>query len=148
MGGMGFIELNKGLCMLSVLINTHMLMAARHCGARRFFYSSSACDYAGCKQRETDNPGLKEEDAYPADPEDGYACEKLFSERMCHRFREDFGIETRMARYHIIYGPNARSKAHAKKPRLPIAARSLLQKIEEAKKSKSGASKASVANKF
>jgi nucleoside-diphosphate-sugar epimerase len=106
MGGMGFIELNKGLCMLTVLINTHLLMAARECGARRFFYSSSACAYAGYKQKETDNPGLKEEDAYPADPEDGYGWEKLFSERMCRHFREDFGIETRMARYHNVYGPN------------------------------------------
>ena len=106
MGGMGFIELNKGLCMLSVLINTHLLMAARICGATRFFYSSSACVYAGYKQRETENPGLKETDAYPADPEDGYGWEKLFSERMCRHFREDFGIETRVARYHNVYGPN------------------------------------------
>ena len=106
MGGMGFIELNKGLCMLSVLINTHLLMAARHCGATRFFYSSSACVYAGYKQRETNNPGLKEEDAYPADPEDGYGWEKLFSERMCRHFREDFGIQTRVARYHNVYGPH------------------------------------------
>lgn len=106
MGGMGFIELNKGLCMLSVLINTHMLMAARHCGATRFFYSSSACVYAGYKQKETDNPGLKEEDAYPADPEDGYGWEKLFSERMCRHFMEDFGIQTRVARYHNVYGPH------------------------------------------
>jgi nucleoside-diphosphate-sugar epimerase len=81
-------------------------MAARHCGATRFFYSSSACVYAGYKQRETDNPGLKEEDAYPADPEDGYGWEKLFSERMCRHFREDFGIQTRIARYHNVYGPH------------------------------------------
>jgi nucleoside-diphosphate-sugar epimerase len=81
-------------------------MAARHCGARHFFYSSSACVYAGYKQRETENPGLKEEDAYPADPEDGYGWEKLFSERMCRHFREDFGIETRVARYHNVYGPH------------------------------------------
>ncbi len=105
MGGMGFIELNKGLCMLSVLINTHLLMAARQCGASRFFYASSACVYAGYKQRETANPGLKEEDAYPADPEDGYGWEKLFSERMCRHFAEDFGVETRVARYHNVYGP-------------------------------------------
>lgn len=127
MGGMGFIELNKGLCMLSVLINTHMLMAARHCGARRFFYSSSACVYAGYNQRETENPGLKEADAYPADPEDGYGWEKLFSERMCRHFREDFGIETRVARYHNVYGPNGtfdggREKAPAAICRKVIAA--------------------------
>ena len=105
MGGMGFIELNKALCMLTVLINTHMLMAARQCGATRFFYPSSACVYAGFKQQETSNPGLKEEHAYPADPEDGYGWEKLFSERMCRHFREDFGVETRIARYHNVYGP-------------------------------------------
>ena len=127
MGGMGFIELNKGLLMLSVLINTQMLMAARHCGARRFFYSSSACVYAGYKQRETENPGLKEADAYPADPEDGYGWEKLFSERMCRHFREDFGIETRVARYHNVYGPNGtfdggREKAPAAICRKVIAA--------------------------
>jgi GDP-D-mannose 3', 5'-epimerase len=106
MGGMGFIELHKGLCMLSVLINTHLLVAARHCGATRFFYASSACVYAGYKQRETNNPGLKEADAYPADPEDGYGWEKLFSERMCRHFREDFGIHTCVARYHNVYGPH------------------------------------------
>jgi len=105
MGGMGFIENHKALCMLSVLINTHMLMAARDCGATRFFFSSSACVYAGYKQLTTDNPGLKEEDAYPADPEDGYGWEKLFSERMCRHFYEDFGLETRIARFHNVYGP-------------------------------------------
>ena len=106
MGGMGFIENNKALCMLTVLINTHMLMAARDVGATRFFFSSSACVYAGYKQKTTDNPGLKEEDAYPADPEDGYGWEKLFSERMCRHFLEDFGLATRVARFHNVYGPH------------------------------------------
>ena len=105
MGGMGFIENNKALCMLSVLINTHMLQAAHRAGVRRFFYSSSACVYNADKQRDTNNPGLKEEDAYPALPEDGYGWEKLFSERMCRHFREDFGLETRVARFHNVYGP-------------------------------------------
>jgi GDP-D-mannose 3',5'-epimerase len=128
MGGMGFIELNKGLCMLSVLINTHLLMAARECGARRFFYASSACVYAGYKQKTTENPGLKEEDAYPADPEDGYGWEKLFSERMCRHFREDFGVETRVARFHNVYGPHGtydggREKAPAAICRKVIAAK-------------------------
>lgn len=128
MGGMGFIELNKGLCMLTVLINTHMLMAARECGATRFFFPSSACVYAGFKQKEVDNPGLKEEDAYPADPEDGYGWEKLFSERMCRHFREDFGLETRVARYHNVYGPHGtfdggREKAPAAICRKVIAAK-------------------------
>src|SRR5215831_14890600 len=92
MGGMGFIENNKALCMLSVLINTHMLQAAHECGVHQFFYSSSACVYNAEKQRDPDNPGLKEEDAYPAMGEDGYGWEKLFSERMCRHFREDFGL--------------------------------------------------------
>jgi GDP-D-mannose 3', 5'-epimerase len=105
MGGMGFIENNKALCMLSVLINTHMLMAAKECGVVRFFYASSACVYNGDKQKTSDVPALKEEDAYPALPEDGYGWEKLFSERMCRHFREDFGIATRVARYHNVYGP-------------------------------------------
>jgi GDP-D-mannose 3',5'-epimerase len=105
MGGMGFIENNKALCMLSVLTNTHMLMAARDKGAERFFYSSSACVYNGEKQTSPDVVALKEEDAYPALPEDGYGWEKLFSERMCRHFEEDYGLETRVARYHNVYGP-------------------------------------------
>lgn len=105
MGGMGFIENNKALCMLSVLINTHLLEAARHHRVDRFFFSSSACVYAADKQTDPNNPGLKEADAYPAMPEDGYGWEKLFSERMCRHFREDFGLVTRVARYHNVYGP-------------------------------------------
>ena len=106
MGGMGFIEKNKALCMLSVLINTHMLMAARESGVQRYFYSSSACVYNAEKQKDTSSPALKEEDAYPALAEDGYGWEKLFSERMCRHFREDFGVETRVARFHNVYGPH------------------------------------------
>ena len=105
MGGMGFIENNKALCMLSVLTNTHMLMAARDKGVERFFYSSSACVYNAEKQTNPDVVALKEEDAYPALPEDGYGWEKLFSERMCRHYEEDFGIQTRVARYHNVYGP-------------------------------------------
>jgi nucleoside-diphosphate-sugar epimerase len=105
MGGMGFIENNKGLCMLSVLINTHMLLAARDSGVQRFFYSSSACVYNGDKQKSPDVVPLKEEDAYPALPEDGYGWEKLFSERMCRHFEEDFGLQCRVARFHNVYGP-------------------------------------------
>ncbi|MFH1067305.1 MAG: NAD-dependent epimerase/dehydratase family protein [bacterium] len=128
MGGMGFIENNKALCMLSVLINTHLLMAAKKVGVERFFYSSSACVYAAGKQTETNNPGLKEEDAYPAMAEDGYGWEKLFSERMCRHFREDFGVVTRVARYHNVYGPNGsydggREKAPAAICRKVIAAK-------------------------
>ncbi len=105
MGGMGFIENNKALCMLSVLINTHMLMAARECRAERYFFSSSACVYNAEKQMDPAQPSLKESDAYPALAEDGYGWEKLFSERMCRHFREDFGLQTRVARFHNVYGP-------------------------------------------
>ena len=127
MGGMGFIETHKAECMLSVLINTHMLMAAREVGAERFFYSSSACVYAADKQTRADVAPLREADAYPAMPEDGYGWEKLFSERMCRHFREDFGLETRIARYHNVYGPHGtydggREKAPAAICRKVIAA--------------------------
>jgi len=105
MGGMGFIENNKALCMLSVLINTHMLQAAVKYKVPRYFYSSSACVYNADKQKTFAAPSLKEEDAYPAMPEDGYGWEKLFSERMCRHFREDFSLRTRMARFHNVYGP-------------------------------------------
>ena len=105
MGGMGFIENNKALCMLSVLTTTHMLLAARDSGVERFFYSSSACVYNGEKQKNPEVTPLKEEDAYPALPEDGYGWEKLFSERMCRHFEEDFGMVCRVARYHNVYGP-------------------------------------------
>ena len=129
MGGMGFIENNKALCMLSVLTNTHMLMAAREKGVERFFYSSSACVYNADKQVNPDVVALKEEDAYPAMPEDGYGWEKLFSERMCRHFREDYGLATRMARYHNVYGPlgtwtGGREKAPA----------AICRKVIEAKK--------------
>lgn len=105
MGGMGFIENNKALCMLSVLTNTHALMAARDSGVKRFFYASSACVYNGDKQTDPNVTALKEEDAYPALPEDGYGWEKLFSERMCRHFEEDFGLQCRVARFHNVYGP-------------------------------------------
>lgn len=106
MGGMGFIETHKAECMLSVLINTNLLMAAREFGVERYFYSSSACVYAADKQTDPSVTALKEADAYPAMPEDGYGWEKLFSERMCRHFMEDFGIQTRVARYHNVYGPH------------------------------------------
>jgi nucleoside-diphosphate-sugar epimerase len=127
MGGMGFIEQNKALCMLTVLINTHMLMAARDAGVERFFYSSSACVYAAEKQTDAAVQPLREQDAYPAMPEDGYGWEKLFSERMCRHFREDFGVQTRVARYHNVYGPygtyeGGREKAPAAICRKVIAA--------------------------
>src|SRR6202165_1716552 len=130
MGGMGFIENNRALCMLSVLTNTHMLMAAKDLGVERFFYSSSACVYNGDKQKDANVVALKEEDAYPALPEDGYGGEKLFSERMCRHFEEDFGLQCRVARFHNVYGPygtwnGGREKAPA----------AICRKVIEAKRS-------------
>lgn len=106
MGGMGFIANNKALCMLSVLINTHLLMAAKDLGIKKYLYSSTACVYAEEHQTEAANVSLKESDAYPAMPENGYGWEKLFSERLCTHFYEDFGIEVRIVRFHNVYGPN------------------------------------------
>ena len=128
MGGMGFIETHKAECMLSVLINTHMLMAAKDAGVKRFFYSSSACVYAAEKQTSAAVVALKEADSYPAMPEDGYGWEKLFSERMCRHFTEDFRLATRVARYHNVYGPfgtydGGREKAPAAICRKVIAAK-------------------------
>ena len=105
MGGMGFIENNKAECMLSVLINTNLLRACLKNKVKKYFFSSSACVYNSSKQSKVFVPGLKETDAYPADPEDGYGWEKLFSERMCRHFYEDFNLETRVVRYHNVYGP-------------------------------------------
>ena len=105
MGGMGFIENNKAECMLSVLINTNLLLGCQKNKILKYFFSSSACVYNASKQLKNFIPGLKETDAYPADPEDGYGWEKLFSERMCRHFTEDFGVQTRVARYHNVYGP-------------------------------------------
>jgi len=106
MGGMGFITNNRALCMLSVLINTHMLKASLDNGVERYFYSSSACVYAAGKQSDANVTALREEDAYPAMPENGYGWEKLFSERMCRHFREDFSLVSRVARFHNVYGPH------------------------------------------
>lgn len=105
MGGMGFIENNKAECMQSVLINTNLLISCKENGIKKYFFSSSACAYNTSKQQKVFINGLKEEDAYPAYPEDGYGWEKLFSERMCRHFMEDYGIQVRIARYHNIYGP-------------------------------------------
>ena len=128
MGGMGFIETHKAECMLSVLISTHMLMAAHEAAVERLFYSSSACVYAAERQTAADVAALRESDAYPAMPEDGYGWEKLFSERMCRHFDEDYGFATRVARYHNVYGPSGtydggREKAPAAICRKVIAAK-------------------------
>lgn len=128
MGGMGFIETHKAECMLSVLINTHLLMGARDAGVKRFFFSSSACVYNAEKQLDANVTPLREADAYPALPEDGYGWEKLFSERMCRHFTEDFGIETRVARYHNVYGPHGTFEGGREK-----APAALCRKVIEAK---------------
>jgi nucleoside-diphosphate-sugar epimerase len=128
MGGMGFIEANKALCMLSVLINTHLLEAARAEGVRRYFFSSSACVYAEEKQRDAEVQPLREEYAYPAMPEDGYGWEKLFSERMCRHFSEDFGLSTVAVRFHNVYGPNGTFEGGREK-----APAAICRKVAEAK---------------
>jgi len=130
MGGMGFIENNKALCMLSVLTNTNMLLAAKDAGVQRFFYASSACVYNAEKQVSPNVVPLKEEDAYPALPEDGYGWEKLFSERMCRHFEEDFGLVCRVARYHNVYGPNGTWTGGREK-----APAAICRKVIEAKRS-------------
>ena len=129
MGGMGFIENNRALCMLSVLINTHLLMAARKFAVQRYFYASSACVYAADKQTSPDVVALKESDAYPAMPEDGYGWEKLFSERMCRHFREDFGLITRVARYHNVYGPHGTYDGGREKAPAAICRKVILAKL-------------------
>ena len=130
MGGMGFIENNKALCMLSILINTHLLMAAKEHKVKKYLYSSSACVYAADKQTDTAVTALKEADAYPAMPEDGYGWEKLFSERMCKHFEEDFGMQVRVVRFHNVYGPDGTWRGGREK-----APAALCRKIIEAKKS-------------
>ena len=106
MGGIGFIESHKAEIMHdNVLINVHMLEAARLNEVKRYLYTSSACVYPAYRQNSADVKALKEEDAYPADPEDGYGWEKLLSERQCRHYYEDYGLETRVVRFHNIYGP-------------------------------------------
>jgi GDP-D-mannose 3',5'-epimerase len=130
MGGMGFIENSRALCMLTVLINTHLLMAAKKHNVERYFYASSACVYAAGKQRDPNVTALKEEDAYPAEAEDGYGWEKLFSERMCRHFTEDFKLLTRVARFHNVYGPEGTYEGGREK-----APAAICRKVIEAKMS-------------
>jgi GDP-D-mannose 3', 5'-epimerase len=106
MGGIGFIETNKGeIVRDNTLINMHTIEAARENGVKRLLYTSSACIYPGYLQKSPDVTPLREEDAYPADAEDGYGWEKLYTERVCRHYREDFGLDTRVVRFHNIYGP-------------------------------------------
>ena len=105
MGGMGFISSHHAQILYNnSLINLHTLEAARENGVKRYLYTSSACIYPEFLQEETDVKPLKEEDAYPAFPQDAYGWEKLVSERLCHHYREDYGIETRTVRFHNIFG--------------------------------------------
>lgn len=129
MGGMGFIENNKALCMLSVLVNTHMLMACKEYSVKKYFFSSSACVYNADKQNKTFIEGLKEEDAYPALPEDGYGWEKLFSERMCRHFLEDYKLDVKVARFHNIYGPNGTYEGGREKAPAALCRKAINAKI-------------------
>lgn len=128
MGGMGFIENNKVLCMLNVLTSTNILLAAQETRVKRFFYASSACVYNAQKQTRSDAIALKEADAYPALPEDGYGWEKLFSERMCRHFEEESDLICRVARYHNVYGPYGTWKGGREK-----APAAICRKVIEAK---------------
>lgn len=128
MGGMGFVEHNRALCMISVLINTHLLMAARELDVKKFLFTSTACVYRADKQDSTNVVALKEDDVYPAMPEDGYGWEKLFSERMCRHFHEDFGIDVRVVRLHNVYGPYGTWKGGREK-----APAAICRKVIEAK---------------
>jgi GDP-D-mannose 3',5'-epimerase len=131
MGGMGFIENNKAECMLSVLINTNLLQASKLNKVKKYFFSSSACVYNAQKQKTTFIPGLKEEDAYPAEPEDGYGWEKLFSERMCRHFTEDFGLQTRVARFHNVYGEFGTFDGGREKAPAALSRKMIIAKIEK-----------------
>jgi GDP-D-mannose 3',5'-epimerase len=130
MGGMGFIAANKASCMLSVLIDAHLLEAARDAGCRRLFYASSACVYPTHFQDTSDARPLREDDVHPASPEDGYGWQKLFGERLCRHFREDFGLETRVARYHNVYGEHG--TWHGGREKAPAA---ICRKVAEAVRS-------------
>ena len=132
MGGMGFIENNKALCMLSAVININLLNSSKKNKIKKFFYSSSACVYPSYRQKDYKRPQLKEIDAYPADPEDGYGWEKLFNERMCRHFYEDFGLETRIARYHNVYGEYGSWKDGREKAPAALA-RKFVESIDQKK---------------
>ena len=130
MGGMGFIENNKALCMENVLIQTHLMMAARDNRVKEVLYSSTACVYPAAIQSEVkdeSSQALKESDVFPANPDDGYGWEKLFSELITHYFSEDFHIDSRVCRYHNVYGPNGTWKGGREK-----APAAICRKVAEA----------------
>jgi nucleoside-diphosphate-sugar epimerase len=127
MGGIGFIEHNKALCMLSIIPDVNTLKASYKNNVKKFLFASTACVYPTYKQNTTLPEPLAENTTYPADPEDGYGWEKLFMERMCRHFTEDFGIETRIVRYHNVYGPNGTWNSGREK-----APAALIRKVIEA----------------
>ena len=134
MGGMGFIENNKADCMMSVLINTNLLRASKKRKIKKYLFSSSACVYNAAKQSHSNNPALKEEDAYPAQPEDGYGWEKLFGERMCRHFQEDYGLQVRIIRFHNVYGPHGTYNGGREKAPAAICRKIIEAKIKKKKK--------------
>jgi GDP-D-mannose 3',5'-epimerase len=139
MGGMGFISRHHARILYhNSLINLHTLEAARINGIKRYFYPSSACIYPEYKQLQAKNTGLKERDAYPAQPQDAYGWEKLISERLCMHYREDYGIETRVVRFHNIFGPLGTWDGGREKAPAAIAARLRLRSSPGIQWSKSG----------
>ena len=131
MGGIGYIENNKSHCMLSVMINTNLLKASIQNKIKKYFFSSSACIYNTNLQKNSNAKPLKETDAYPALPEDGYGWEKLFSERMCKNFEEDYGLKIRIARFHNIYGPYGTFGGGREKAPAAICRKIALSKIKK-----------------
>jgi nucleoside-diphosphate-sugar epimerase len=132
MGGIGFIELNKILCMLSVIPDTNTIKAAHVNGVKKFLFASTACIYPKYKQHTVTPEPLMEDTAYPADPEDGYGWEKLFMERMCRHFSEDYGMDVRIVRYHNVFGPEGTWQGGREK-----APAALCRKVIEAVKTQS-----------
>jgi GDP-D-mannose 3',5'-epimerase len=136
MGGMGFIQNNHALCMESVLIQTHMLMACRKNNVKDILYSSSACIYpleAQTEIKSSEAQGLKEADAYPANPEDGYGWEKLFSEIITDYFRQDFNLDVRVCRYHNVYGPHGTWDGGREKAPAAICRKVIMAKLNGGK---------------
>jgi len=116
MGGMGFIQSNHSTILYNnTMISFNMAEASRRCGVKRLFYSSSACIYPESKQVDPENPGLKEGDAWPAEPQDAYGLEKLVSEELCKHYGKDWGMEVRIGRFHNIYGPQGTWKGGREK---------------------------------
>ena len=128
MGGIGFItSVGAEVMRDNVLMNTYMLEACRRNGVKRFLFSSSACIYPVYKQRSSDVIGLREEDAYPAEPDTFYGWEKLFTEKMCEAYQRDYGMDIRIVRYHNVYGPEGTYKGGREK-----APAALCRKVAEA----------------